>query len=133
MTRRRHAKNSAFAAVTAIVLLGLVASTLAAMAMMFAADARRTRNAAADAQLRQLLIAGAADVEQRLSKGQTTFDTKLAAPTDGTIQLTATPDGDAAVRVTVAATLGPRRQDQTLRFTRAAGGDQWKLAAVELR
>jgi Na+-transporting NADH:ubiquinone oxidoreductase subunit NqrC len=135
MTRRRHAKNSAFAAVTAIVLLGLVASTLAAMAMMFAAEARRTRNAAADAQLRQLLIAGATEVEQRLSKGQTTFDTKLAAPADGAIQLTATSDGDAGVRAVVAATLGRRRQEQTLRFSRtaAAAGDKWKLAAVELR
>jgi hypothetical protein len=111
--------------------MGLVASTLAAMAMMFAADARRTRNAAADAQLRQLLIAGAADVEQRLSKGQTSFDTKATAPADGAIRLTATADGDAAVRVIVAATLGPRRQEQTLRFTRT--GDKWKLAAIELR
>ena len=133
MSRSRRAKNSAFAAITAIVLMGLVASTLAAMAMMFAADARRTRNAAADAQLRQLLIAGAADVEQRLSKGQTTFDIKSTAPADGAIQLTASADSDAAVHVIVAATLGPRRQEQTLRFIRAGSGDKWKLKAIELR
>jgi hypothetical protein len=130
MTRRRRAKNSAFAAVTAIVLLGLVATTLGAMAMMFAADARRTRDAATEAQLRQLLIAGAASAQQRLEKGPTTFDAKLTAPADGALQLTAAPDGE-AVRVTITATLGPRRQQQTLRFTRA--GDKWKLAIVELQ
>ena len=130
MIRRRRAKNSAFAAVTAIVLLGLVASTLGAMAMMFAADARRTRDAATEAQLRQFLIAGAASAQQRLDKGPTTFDTKLTAPADGAIQLIASPDGD-AVHVIVTATLGPRRQEQTLRFTRA--GERWKLASVALQ
>jgi Na+-transporting NADH:ubiquinone oxidoreductase subunit NqrC len=127
--RRCRAKNSAFAAVTAIVLLGLVASVLAAMAMMFAADARRTRNAAADAQLRQLLIAGAADVQQRVNAGQTTFDVKLAAPAEGAMHLSATAEGD-AVRAVIAAALGTRRGEQTLRFTRE--GERWKVAAVEL-
>jgi hypothetical protein len=129
MTHQR-AKNSAFAAVTAIVLLGLVASTLAAMAMMFAADARRTRNGAAEAQLRQLLIAGAADVQQRLDKGQTSFDVKVIAPAEGNLQLSAAADGD-VIRAVVAASLGRRHSEQTLRFTR--DGERWKLAAVELR
>ena len=129
MTHRRT-KNAAFAAVTAIVLLGLVATTLGALAMMFAADARRTRNAAAEAQLRQLLIAGAASAQQRLDKGPTPFDIKMAAPADALLQLTAAPDGD-ALRVIVTAALGPRRQEQTLRFIRA--GDKWKLASVELQ
>ncbi len=131
MTRHRRATSSAFAAVTAVVMLGLVASVLAALAMMFAADARRTRNAAADAQLRQLLIAGAADVQQRLTQGQTTFEVNVAAPAaEGHIQLRATAEGD-GVRAVVAATLGTRRSEQTLHFTR--DGDRWRLASVELR
>ena len=130
MTRHRRAKSSAFAAVTAVVMLGLVASVLAALAMMFAADARRTRNAAADAQLRQFLIAGAADVQQRLKQGQTTFDVKVATPAEGEMQLRATAEGD-GVRAVVAATLGTRRSEQKLRFTRA--GARWRLAGVELR
>ena len=130
MTPRRRAKTSAFAAVTAVVMLGLVASVLAALAMMFAADARRTRNAAADAQLRQLLIAGAADVQQRLKQGQTTFDVKVPAPAEGEMQLRATAEGD-GVRAVVAATLGTRRGEQTLKFTR--DGARWRLASVELR
>ena len=129
MTRPR-AKNSAFAAVAAVVLLGLVATTLAAMGMMFAADARRTRSSVAEAQLRQYLIAGAADVQQRVNKGQTSFDVTIPAPADGSMKLTATADGD-AVRAVVTATLGPRHVAQTLRFTRQ--GEKWKLAAVELR
>jgi hypothetical protein len=138
-TRRRPEKDAAFAAVTAIVLLGLVASALAAMAMMFAADARRTRSAAAEAQLRQLLLAGAADAQQRLAKGESSFDVTIAAPGEGEIRVSAaaaapTTEGDAARAVIVVATLGPRRAEQTLRFTREAGGEQkWKLAAVEPR
>jgi hypothetical protein len=130
MTRHRRAKSSAFAAVTAVVMLGLVASVLAALAMMFAADARRTRNAAADAQLRQFLIAGAADVQQRLKQGQTTFDVNVPVPAEGQIQLRATAEGD-GVRALVAATLGPRRTEQALHFIR--DGDRWRLAGVELR
>ena len=132
MTRRR-AKNSAFAAVTAIVLLGLVATALASMAMMFAADARRTRAAAADAQLRQLLIAAAADVQQRLDKGQSSFDVKLAAPAEANIHLSAAAAAadNNGVRTVITVQLGPRTAAQTLRFTR--DGERWKLAAVELQ
>jgi hypothetical protein len=131
MTRRRT-KRSAFAAVTAIVLLGLVASMLAAMGIMFAADARRTRDAVADAQLRQLLIAGAADVQQRLDKGQTRFDLKIEAPAEATMQVSAAAadGGDDAIRATVLAHLGTRRRMQTLHFTR--DGDRWNLTGVEL-
>ena len=129
MTHRQRAKTSAFAAVTAVVMLGLVASVLAALAMMFAADARRTRNAAADAQLRQLLIAGAADVQQRLKQGQATFEVRVPSPTEGEMHLRATAD-NGGVRALIAATLGTRRSEQTLRFTR--DGDRWRLAGVEL-
>jgi type II secretory pathway component PulK len=127
----RRAKNAAFASITAIVMLGLVASMLAAMAMMFAADARRTRSSAAEAQLRQLLLAGAADAQQRLDKGHTTFDVNVTAPAESHLHLAATLDGD-AVRTVISATLGPRHAEQTLRFTRA-GNNKWQLAAVELR
>ena len=131
-TRRRHVhtRAPAFAAVTAIVLMGLVATTLAATVMVFAADARRTRAAVAEAQLRQLLLAGAADVRVRLDKGETTFDAKLATPADGEVQLNSTADGDAAVNATVSATVASRRAEQTLRFIR--DGDRWKLAGVEV-
>lgn len=126
MTRRR-AKNSAFAAVMAIMLIGLVGATLAAMAVTFAADARRTRAAAEDAQLRQLLIVGAADVQERLNRGATSFDIKSTAPADAQLRLTAVAEGD-GVEAVVVVTMGSRTSRQTLRFTRAAG--QWKLSEV---
>ena len=137
MTRRRshdghlRLRRAGFAAVTAIVLMGLVASTLAGMGMMFAADARRTRAAAAEAQLRQFLIAGAADVQQRLASGQTSFDATAEVAGDGRIHLRATAAGEAgdAVHAVVTATLGPRRAQQTLHFTR--DGERWKLSAVD--
>jgi hypothetical protein len=130
---RRHPRRQAraFAAITAIVLMGLVATTLAGTVMILAADARRTRAAAAEAQLRQLLLAGAAAAQQRLAKDDTTFDAKLNAPADGVVQLTAAPDGDNAVRVTVAATMDRRHLTQTIRFTR--DGERWKLETAELR
>ena len=111
------------------MLIGLVATTLAAMAMTFAADARRTRAAATDAQLRQLLIAGAADVQQRLGKGEATLDIQSAAPADGVVRVTAAAKGD-AVEAVVVATIGKRTAQQTLRFTRAADG--WKLHRVNV-
>ena len=112
-------------------MLGLVATVLGGMAMVFAADARRTRNAAAEAQLRQLLIAGAADVQERLNRGPTTtFEAKTPAPSEGVIHLRATAE-EGGVRAVVAAQVGVRRAEQTLRFTR--DGARWKLAAVDLR
>jgi hypothetical protein len=115
----------------AIVLIGLVASALAAMAMMFAADARRTRAAAAEAQLRQLLIAAAADVQQRLDNGQTSFDVKAAAPGGGEVQVSAMAEGEGdVINAAVVATIAPRRSSQALRFTRDA--QKWKLAAVTI-
>ena len=130
MTRRpRHPRRSAFAAVTAIVLMGLVASTLAAMGMMFAADARRSRAAAAEAQLRQLLIAGAADVQQRLAGGETRFDLTLALAAEGELRLNATSAEPDRVNASVAAAVGGRRSEQTLRFVR--DGRQWTLASAD--
>src|SRR4051812_1565563 len=48
-----------FALITAVTLIGLVAMALAAVTLLFSANVRRTRDALADAQLRQLLLAGA--------------------------------------------------------------------------
>lgn len=46
--------------IMAIVLMALVALALASLAALVAYDARRTRDARTDAQLRQLLLAGTA-------------------------------------------------------------------------
>ena len=124
-----HHRRRAFAAVTAIVMIGLVASTLAALAVMFAADARRTRAASTEAQLRQLLIAGAADVQQRLDKGETCFDVKLATPAEGQVTLKAVAEAD-KVEATIVATIRSRAAQQTIRFARDE--KRWTLNDVRL-
>ena len=70
-------------------------------------------------------------MQQRLNKGEASFDVKVAAPAEANMQLTATAAGDAAVQAVVVATVGPRRAAQTLRFTRE--GQRWKLSGVQLQ
>jgi hypothetical protein len=57
-TRPLLCRRGGFAAVVAIVLLGLVGATLVVLATTFVGEATRTRTHAAQAQARQLLIAG---------------------------------------------------------------------------
>ncbi len=60
MTPKTDCGNRAFATATALTLLAFVAVLLAAMGSAIGIEARRTREAAAQTQLRQLLLAGAA-------------------------------------------------------------------------
>jgi type II secretory pathway component PulK len=53
-----------FGAITAIVMIGLVGVTLATLAAAFSAQAKRTRNEAIDAQVRQMVIAGSVGVTE---------------------------------------------------------------------
>jgi hypothetical protein len=52
---------------TAIILIGLLGVTLAAMSAFFAQQMNRTQQTRRDAQLRQMLLAGAATVDSRRS------------------------------------------------------------------
>ncbi|MEM7624055.1 MAG: hypothetical protein AAF333_00350 [Planctomycetota bacterium] len=54
-----HARRRGIATFFAVAALGLVATAVLAMSTMLTIDHRRTRAAVTDAQLRQLLIAGA--------------------------------------------------------------------------
>jgi type II secretory pathway pseudopilin PulG len=138
-SRTAKCARHGFAAVMAIVLIGLVAATLAAVGIMFTSEARRTRSQAADAQLRQLLIAGAAEAQQRLPAGATEFPTAAVAlpPALGgdgaTLSLGCTREGDTAILVTINATLDTRRRvaAQRLRYGRSGDGAAWRLERVE--
>ncbi len=63
--RRRHG----IATLLAITLIGLVGASLAGMTAYSACEVRRSRALADDARLRQLLLAGAADVLSRSRAG----------------------------------------------------------------
>lgn len=134
MSRRaiRSSRRRGIAAVTAIVLLGLVAVALLAVSTAVVADGRRTRAATADAQLRQLLIAAAADAAARSRSWPDRVepqDWSVALPPalsgDGTsVKVSAAPSGE-GVAVRVEAQHLGRRAGQTLQFRRAGG--RWQL------
>jgi hypothetical protein len=133
MIKRRHG----FAGATAVTMLALVGVTIAAMSSMFVAEARRTRDAAIDAQMRQLLIAGAAVAGQQLQSPEpanTEIRIELPpAPAAEGFGLVLRPAAaaDPGVRVIeVIASWNEREMNQTLRFVRRQ--DRWALAGARL-
>lgn len=123
---------------TAVVLLGLSAVALAALAALFSADYRRTRDAGTDAQIRQLLVAGAADVTAK-SKAWTDrpaepqWEVAVPAPlaADGgrvTCRIVTAEAGK--VEVAIKAEYLGRTTPQTLHLARS--GDRWELTAASL-
>lgn len=70
ITRRTHARRrGAFAVIFALFLIALVGAALLALTSLMTTDARRSTRAATDAQLRQLLHAGAVVAVQRVREG----------------------------------------------------------------
>ena len=137
MRRLPSHRRRAFAAILAITLILLVGATLAAVAAAFSADARRTRTLGSDAQLRQLLTAGAiAAAEQLKAAGGDvpTGEKAIPLPADlgdrgASLKVSAAREGD-AVTVVVDATLATRHARQTVRFTQRDG--RWTPTAAEL-
>jgi len=116
----RHHRRC-FMLIMAITLLILIGTTLAVLATLFAGEARRTQNQAIDAQLRQLLLAGAAAAQNEMSK--VNLPPELAEAT-----LTITTESDTVV---VDATLRGRSASQKLTFS--GSGGQRKLLHAELQ
>lgn len=138
--KRRSTNCAGFAAVTSIVLLGLVALALTAIASLTALEARRTHAEASRAQLRQLLLAGAADVQAHSLKwgdAAPTEDWRVSLPSDlsGDHALLAchcaagAADGEA--RVTVDAALERDHASQVLQLRHDNG--HWRIASAELQ
>ena len=117
------------ATVTAVTMLALVGVTLAAMASLFAAEARRTRDAQTEAQLRQLLVAGAAVAGARPPSSPTTVN---LPPSLAGATLTLRPQpSEANVKViAIEASWDDRQMTQALRYVRS--GDAWRLTSAEL-
>jgi type II secretory pathway pseudopilin PulG len=117
-----------FVTLTAIALFVIVGMAIVAAASLFATEIRRSRAEAADAQLRQLLLAGESMAPQALvdwnGQPQQTFFMILPKELerdDARLSLTAK-SIDSGVEVVVDASLGRRHGWQTLRFTKTAGG-----------
>ena len=118
--RCRHHRRG-FMLIMAVTLLILIGTTLAVLATLFAAEARRTQNHAIDAQLRQLLIAGTVAARHGIRE--------IALPAElPDTKVTITSEGDNA---TVHATLRGRTATEKLTFS--GSGSQRKLIAAELQ
>ena len=143
--RRRPTPRRGFGALVAILLLVIVAAMLPVIAGAFTANAKRTRTQADDAQLRQLLIAGAmfakgqatAGAGGEIGAGATTQPTAvdIALPpglADAAAKLTyslARSDADHA-SATIRAQLGSRSMQQTLALERHPDGTWHATGAV---
>ena len=134
LTPLRHRRRAAFATLVAIILMGLIALMLTTVGMIFAADARRTRSQRDDAQLRQLLTAGAVMARNQLDRSPTTQPTAVALPSEIESKLNITlareKDGD-HVTATVHAAIGRRSVEQVVRFERRSG--KWQAATATLQ
>ena len=132
-TRVTNMQRRGVAAITAVSLLALVGVTLAAMGSLFAAEARRTRDATTEAQLRQLLLSGAAVAGQRAPfTAEATIELPPLLAADGA-RLVLRPvkpaDGDAVV-IDVQAAFADRRMTQRVRYAQRDG--RWRVDSADL-
>ena len=137
MTSHRIGSTRGFATLMAIILIGMVAVALTVMTALFTQQARRTRIVRTDAQLRQLLLAGGASVEERSLTWQADV-----AEQQWSVALPANPISDGAAlsihlaptdrgaEATVEAKLGGRTARQTLSLTRTES--KWQVSAARL-
>ena len=125
---RRATERTAFASIMAMLLIGVVAAVVATVAAGVAADGRRTRRVADEAQVRQLLLAGIDAAVARA--GDPDGRVEAAVPT-GTMTLTFEPASDGTRTVEVDASVGVSVGGEVVRLRR--GGDGWVVDSVGLR
>ena len=116
----------AFASVLAVFVLAFVALACVSVTRLAAADARRTRDAAADAQCRHLLLAGLDRVGESLLAGG---EPDLAAPAG--LLLSAEPAGGPGAFVLTASTGRRAWLAEAAWEPDHAGG--WRLASTSIR
>jgi hypothetical protein len=118
----------------AVMMIAIVAGSLAALMLAFAAQAKRTTRQAQDAQLRQLLLAGQVAAQQAVGHSanrEVTLPADLVAAGASVRYETIEGSGADDVQVRVVARFGEgRTKTQTLRFARTA--DRWVLRSAEL-
>ena len=131
MSPPSHPDRRGFATMIAVVMLTLVSATILGLTMLFAAEARHSRRVHGDAQLRQLLLAGAVLAEAHFDElGQQPWTAPLPGQlTDRDATLTLQLQPDVGV-VRVEAGLGEHTAEQTLRFVRHE--DAWQLVEAHL-
>ncbi len=131
IARNLDRRSRGFAMIFAIAMIILVGAALILLGGYFAQQANRTRSQSADAQLRQLLIAGSIYATQNAqSPGP---EKPLPLPKDLTAQdasvtVQITGEGDERTAV-IAARFNQRHVEQSLKLHR--DNDRWSVMAIE--
>ena len=120
-------KRRGFATLVALLLIALVGMAAVAMSSRFSAEARRTRDARTDAQLRQLLLAAA----RHIQPGHWDANPALTIPGElaAQVKVNLTPGADHAT-ATIEAQFDGRTMRQQLHWSKNSG--QWMLHSAEL-
>ena len=135
----RRPRRRGFALVLALTLVALAGVVALAVGRLFAADLKRTQLQADEAQLRQLLLAGSADVTAHLNTnpGQAPAQARdLVLPQElqaqhANVHVTpAAPKGD-SLEATARAECYGHVREQELRYARDGG--RWRLVSAELQ
>jgi Tfp pilus assembly protein PilV len=117
-----------------VMMFVLIGVAVLSMTLLFQTEIRRTRATVNGAQLRQLLLAGAAAATDDLrTVGPTDRDRIIKVPLAGAaLAFHITPNGSDAATLHITATLRDSRAAQTLQLTRAANGT-WNPTATALQ
>ena len=129
-THRKLLRPRGFAAILAITLIILVGAALVVLARSFTMDAERTKAQTGDAQLRQLLTAGAVAAVQRAENAEAAKEIALPAELaaeKAAVRVQITGEGDDRTAL-VSVQFGQRHTEQTLKLRRA--GQRWTVVAV---
>jgi hypothetical protein len=142
MNRSAGRASRGFATLLAIILIGLVGLALAVMTGLFAQQAKRTEHGRREAQLRQLLAAGAASVNSRCAAwgeqvAERNWPVALpkalsadGASTTARVDAAAASANPAERRAVIEATLDGRTASQSLILARSGG--QWRIKQARL-
>ena len=136
MSRSRPRRG--FAMIIAIALMALVGAAIVVLTRHVGYEITRTRLAATDVQLRELLIAGGRDAVARsrdwgAQAGQSEWQIDLPRPlkeAGATLKLQRNPLSPNAMEIHVDARIGDRAASQRLHFSKTTGG--WTLTDAEL-
>ncbi len=132
MKQRSTQANRGLATATALTLLAFVAVLLTAMGSWIRIDARRTRDAAAQTQLRQLLLAGAVaagDESNLIGATNVTLPPQLKDDAANLkIEIVMPSEGERVA--TIEASVSGSHASQTVHFTRREG--RWRVISATL-
>ncbi len=132
---RHSARCRGFAMCAAIIVFGMVAVTIVSLSAAFSVQAGRAYSQSQDAQLRELLLAGAQAARARLDS-QSAFPVTIPLPSSlsdqgATLLLTRqSPQSPDAAVIDIQASLPHHALAQRLQFSHASG--TWQLIDAQL-